>query len=153
MSEIACTMKISLIREHLIARKDGMNTMWSDYFITDTILSSWYQFFISNNYSYDRITQNDKNVDFLFPIRCFSKELITDGKLYWKIRGIHLEFTDMEYYIISHCSGKLSVFEIAERAHKYFKQVTVSFERILDDIVNYINELSEQLLVINRRLR
>lgn len=65
---------------------------------------------------------------------------------------INFEFSETEYFIISHCSGKLSVFEIAERAHIRFGQDLISFEKILHDIVNYINELSIQLLVLNRRL-
>lgn len=128
-----------------------MATSWSDYFITDNILSAWYQFFVSGNYSSDKI-ENDKNIDFLLPMRCFSKESIIENKLFWKIRGINLDFTDMEYFIISHCSGKLSVFEIAERTYKAFGYSSISFESFLNDIIGYLNELTSEHLIINRRL-
>lgn len=151
MADIATKIEISLIREHLIARKDGMATAWSDYFISDSILGAWYQFLISENYSFDKI-ENDKNIDFLLPVRCFSNESMVENQLFWKIRGINLEFTEMEYFIVSHCSGKLSVFEIAERTYKIYGHKNISFETFLFDIISYLNELTSEHLIINRRL-
>ena len=151
MSDIATRLEVSLIREHLISRIDGMATSWSDYFISDKILGAWFQFYISNNYT-DVLIKAGKDVDYLFPVRCFTQELIIGNCLFWKLRGLNLEFSEIENYIVSHCSGKLSVFEIAERTHKKFGSESVPFDKVLTDVIDYVNQLSSELLVINRRL-
>lgn len=101
MKDIAKKINITLIRDHLIARRDGMATSWSDYFVRDEILNAWYNFLVSENYFFAHVGGDRKQLDFIFPVRCFSKETIVNNKLHWELRNINLEFSEIEYFVLN----------------------------------------------------
>ncbi|MGB0455003.1 MAG: B12-binding domain-containing radical SAM protein [Bacteriovoracaceae bacterium] len=153
MKDIVQKIDVSLIKEHLKVRKIGMSTGWSNYILRDGIFKSWFKFYLVEGYSSDPIDNEiSKKNSITMPMRCFSLEQVVNNELVWDFRGISIKFTAMEYFIVSHCSGKLSVYEIVELVRGKFLNGQEAFDRIFYDVVNYMNSLIDHCLMIKREL-
>ncbi len=151
MQELIPTLPLKLVLQHLEMRNHGLATRWSDHLAGDPIFRCLGRFSASRNYFGARMANGICDQSTLIPQRTFSLREVRNGQLTWSLRRRTIEFRKFEYWIIEHCSGKVSVSDIAQRAmHDWgFDQPEHTMKK---SIMSYLSELASEGLVVFRKI-
>ncbi|WP_299767821.1 radical SAM protein [uncultured Tateyamaria sp.] len=147
MDQIARSMPVALIKRHLEMRRIGLSTFWSDFLLQDRILRSWFRFSGVSHYSCESPEFNSFNPRFTFPVRTIDLRQCIAGRFIWKLRGLRIDFSRQELFLVEQASGKNSLDEIVTRYVNEFSLAT-SPSSVLIDVQNFYGEMAGQLLLV-----
>ena len=151
MKDLIPSLPLSLTLHHLEMRNHGLLTRWSDLFAADGILTCLSRLTGSNDYYGPKQMSSEADLSRLVPQRTFSLRGLTSGKFCWPLRNRQFDLGPFEEWVLEHCSGKLTILEIAQRAVGTFKYDAPVTE-VSDGIYSFIKDLSREGLIVFRTL-
>ena len=137
-----------IIKRQLESTFLGLVTNWGTLLIKDKIYSRWMQLRRSGCQS--SITSvDDQNI--FIPIRTFQIDLVIDSVLFWESRQVWITFSEFEFFLIEHASGKTTMEEIIQMAGNVYFSPGTDLSVIRNKILNYYNELAGEFLLLYKR--
>lgn len=148
MISMVPNLSLETIRRHFHYANFGLATTWSSFLSKDPIFKKWG---INVRVGHELVSGiSEIDLYQLIPYRTFDLERINFGRLGWEIRKKNYNFEEYELYLSELASGKLTIFEIAERAYLKYGQ-RIPKDKIIEDIVTFYNGLAQEFLITFRR--